>query len=434
MMGQGRMDDVLRSLLIVAGVVFLGMCVGSGIGLALNGIVPMTAGTTLGEGTYVSDSLDEQEQINKRVTFLLLGSDQRPGDTSYRTDTIILASADPGTKIISLLSIPRDSMVLGTYKINSIPFFYGNDMTKLVSVVSDITGVKIDGYVKTDFGGFKDIIDTLGGVDIYVETDMKKTLDGPDNINLKKGVQHLDGEMALQYVRYRDYVQGDIQRTACQQKFLMAVAERIFQPEAILKLPQLIPQLNSAIETDLKLTDLLRLAGMAKNFKSENIISATLPGNFYTAADGLSYWKINESVARKVTADLLKGITTNIVVLGPSVDMRPRMVIQEEQDELRAHEAMKEQDNSQTNKSETDKPGAETPEMTIDRDWSQKNLPDADADADSDVEEKNDNKKDKINNKLLEIKIESVLDRNKSIMVIDYGSIIEVIGKRSLIL
>ncbi|MCL1851894.1 MAG: LCP family protein [Peptococcaceae bacterium] len=325
MMSQKRLD-AFRSFLIIVGVTMLGVGFGSELGLALHRFAPLAANVPVPESSYTaSDAVDESEQITKRVTFLLIGTDQRPEDKHYRTDSLILASADPETKIISLLSIPRDSMVLGNIKINAIPFYYGYDMVKLVSVVSDITGVKIDGYVKTNFDGFKDIVDTLGGVDIYIETDMRKNLGGADNINLVKGMQHLDGDKALQYARYREYVQGDIHRTACQQKLLMAIAQKALQAETILKMPQLIPQVNNAVETDLKLSDLLKLAGMAKNFRSENMVSATLPGVFYTAADGQSFWRIDETVAKKVTANLFKGITSNKVVSGPSVDFRPKM-------------------------------------------------------------------------------------------------------------
>ena len=210
--------------------------------------------------------------IGQRLNVLLLGIDAREGETNTRTDTIILASVDPKTKQMSLLSIPRDTRVYipkhGYDRINSAAVYGGPEMT--MEVVSDLLGIPLKYYVLVDFNGFKNIVDTLGGVTLEVEQDMYH-YDPTDNyayhIDLKKGLQRLDGDKALQYVRYRGYAMGDIDRTAHQQKFLIALGKEVLQPSTILKLPSLVPTINKYVKTNLSLSDMMKLASAAKSME-----------------------------------------------------------------------------------------------------------------------------------------------------------------------
>ncbi|NLI93060.1 MAG: LCP family protein [Peptococcaceae bacterium] len=255
--------------------------------------------------------------MNNRVSFLLIGADKRPGGGSYNADSIIVASFDPQTKLVSLLSIPRDTRVTlsgskNYYKINAVPALKG--IPELEKQVTALTGIKLNGYVLTNFEGFKDIIDTLGGITIDVEKNMYyETGDKEDGyINLKAGVQKLNGTKALQYARFRHDATADIGRTARQQKVLTAVAKKMLEPLTILKLPALVPQLMKAVETDLSLKDLTTLAGGAKSFSDAKIVSQTLPGNAINL-DGLSYWEVNRTKAKEVAQNLLQGKTTGDV-------------------------------------------------------------------------------------------------------------------------
>lgn len=252
--------------------------------------------------------------LKNRVSFLLIGTDKRPGESSYNADSIIVVSFDPKTKLISLLSIPRDTRVTlpgskNYYKINAVPMLKG--IPELEKQVTGLTGIKLNGYVLTNFAGFKDIIDTLGGITIDVEKDMQhETGDKEDGyINLKAGVQVLDGSKALQYARYRDKTTADIGRTARQQKVLTTAGKKMLEPATILKLPKLVPQLMKTVETDLSLKDFLTLAGAAKSFDNAAIVTQTLPGDAIML-DGLSYWEVNRDNAKKVAANLLQGQTT----------------------------------------------------------------------------------------------------------------------------
>lgn len=265
-----------------------------------------------------------EEEIKNRVSVLLIGADQRPGQKTFSTDTIILASVDPETQQTSLLSIPRDTRVElaghGYLKINEIVAL--TDLPTLQSTVEELTGVAIAGYVQTNFQGFKKIIDTLGGITVNVEKNMYyETGDDEDGyINLRKGEQRLDGAKALQYARFRHDALADISRTARQQVVLKAVAKEMFQLSTIPKLPFLIPQLMDAVNTNLPAKSILALAKVAVKFDSSKVLTQTLPGSFLDL-DGISYWQVDPKKAKKVVQNLFRGQTTDEVIGQEAVDL-----------------------------------------------------------------------------------------------------------------
>lgn len=262
--------------------------------------------------------------LQNRVNVLLIGADQRPEETKFNTDSLILAMVDPKTQRVSLLSIPRDTRISlpghGYMKINSVAAL--TDLPTLQKSVEDLTGQAIAGYVQTNFQGFKKIIDTLGGVTVDVEKDMYyETGDTEDGyINLHKGVQRLDGAKALQYARFRHDALADISRTARQQVVLKAVAKEMFKLSTLPKLPFLIPQLMQAVHTNLSAKDILALSKVAVGFESSNVVSQTLPGTFLDL-DGVSYWKVDQIEVKKVVKNLLLGQTTDKVIDQDNVDL-----------------------------------------------------------------------------------------------------------------
>ncbi len=255
----------------------------------------------------------------KRVSVLLLGIDARKGETMARSDTMILADVDPKSKRVTLLSIPRDTGVSipghGWDKINSATVYGGPELA--MKVVSELTGVPVKHYVLTNFSGFKEIVDILGGVTIDVEQDMYHWDDedgGVYEIDLEKGVQRLDGDKALQYVRFRDYLMGDIDRTVVQQKFLAALVKEVLKPATIPKLPKLVPEISRHVKTNLGMGDMITLASAARNLEDCSVIAQTLPGRPVDIGGG-SYWGINPSEARQAVAMIFNGETLNNVVL-----------------------------------------------------------------------------------------------------------------------
>ncbi|HHW08170.1 MAG TPA: LCP family protein [Clostridia bacterium] len=146
---------------------------------------------------------------------------------------------------------------------------------------------------------FKELVDAIGGVEFYVPQDMKKKDQDPRlNIDLKQGHQRLDGDKALQLVRFRGYPNADIGRIETQQRFLLALADQLLTVANVPKLPQLVSIFAERVETDLSFRDLQWFARKVMDLDAETDITvATLPiagfGNYqghnyvYLAKDNL---------------------------------------------------------------------------------------------------------------------------------------------------
>lgn len=267
-----------------------------------------------------SDSISEQDEKGKVINILFMGIDARDAKSNSRSDTMILASIDSKTKKVAMVSIPRDTHIknaLGhSEKINSVNYIKGPEAA--CKEVAKLLDTKVDYYVVTNFAGFGDIVDTLGGVDINVETDMVHK-DVSYSIYLSKGYQHLNGDQALQYVRYRGGPTADIGRTQRQQKFIKALASQMFKAKTVLKLPKLLPQLSKCVHTNIPMTDMVYLANMAKKIDTSQIAAQTLPGYPYTdPGSGASYWEADKTKAKILISSLLEGKTFPVVGDPPS--------------------------------------------------------------------------------------------------------------------
>jgi LCP family protein required for cell wall assembly len=188
---------------------------------------------------------------------LVLGSDARQRGVASRSDTIMLCRLDPESESASILSIPRDTKVelagYGTQKINAALAFGGP--AGAVKAISDFVGVEIAHVVLIDFEGFADLVDRLGGVMINVPA-----YSSFGNIELQPGIQMLNGEQALAFVRDRyHYALGDFQRAANQRALLKAVARKIIQAPAN-EIPGYVSSFAECTTTDLTAKELIDLA------------------------------------------------------------------------------------------------------------------------------------------------------------------------------
>ena len=254
----------------------------------------------------------------KHFTVLLVGVDQRPSEKFFcNTDPLLVASINTTNGQVALLSIPRDTQVTipgyGKEKINAAARL-GKGLKTTQALVEEIIGQPIDGYVLTNFTGFKTIIDTLGGITLTVEKDMYYlTGDKEDGIiNLKKGTQRLNGTQALQYARFRQDALADISRTSRQQAVLKAMEKEFLQVKTLPKLPGLISQITKCTETDLSIGQLWSMANILLRFKNSDITSQTLPGNFLVE-DDISYWRVNPLKSHALVKRLIEeGKTTSV--------------------------------------------------------------------------------------------------------------------------
>lgn len=218
----------------------------------------------------------------ERVNILLLGVDSRGEEKSPRSDTMLVASIDPVTKQAHLFSLLRDTYVNipghGRERLNSAVVYGGPKLA--MQTVGELTGLDIQYYVYTDFEGFIHLVDEIGGIEFYVEKDMRYTsrADGPEyDINLKEGLQHMDGKTALQYVRFRHDALSDYARTERQRKFISAVVEKSLTPASIIRLPNILKAIDPYIHTNLTKIEMAKLGWLGLEVKSKEIIGVQLP-------------------------------------------------------------------------------------------------------------------------------------------------------------
>jgi LCP family protein required for cell wall assembly len=217
---------------------------------------------------------------------LVVGSDARNGETASRSDTIMLCRLDPETKQVSILSIPRDTRVelegYGTQKINAAMAYGGP--AGAVEAVSAFVGVEIAHVVMINFDGFTGIVNRLGGVaiDVPFYTSL-------DYVELQPGLQTLNGEQALAFVRCRkDYALGDFQRAANQRAFLKAITRQIMDAPTT-ELPGYVESLAECVETDLTTAQLIDMAMAFKEMDVDaDMYTGQVPSTTGTI-DGASY-------------------------------------------------------------------------------------------------------------------------------------------------
>ena len=238
--------------------------------------LPQAAATPLEPGLLPSGA-------DERFTVLLLGIDRRAdGGWGYRTDTIVIVSADRDAGSVALVSIPRDLQVAipgrGDDRINTanvygyLDGYAGGGPALVKEVIEASFGVAVDAYVMVDFDGFVQVVDAVGGIDV----DVPRTLDDPfypdpraedphayTTIHFEAGVQHMDGERALQYARSR-MTTSDADRMERQQLILLALGEAVRRGSWSADLPELVTGLADAVHTDLALGQIVELAALAE--------------------------------------------------------------------------------------------------------------------------------------------------------------------------
>lgn len=243
----------------------------------------------------------------RRQNILFLGVDasNNPNDlwTGTRTDTIILVNIDPRTKSVNALSIPRDSKVYlpgdnGVNKINAAHAIGGIEMTK--RTIEDTLGVHIDRYIMVHDSAVKEIVDAMDGLDIYVEKPMHyNDYSGNLHINFSKGDHHLDGQQAVEYLRFRHDALGDIGRTQRQQWLLRSLLNKLKQPATITKIPDIISVAKKYVKTDMSFYEMSQYAALAKHIDMDKIEIAMLPGA-PNQKGYISYWILDPEKTQEV--------------------------------------------------------------------------------------------------------------------------------------
>lgn len=284
MIKRGVLGGLLAVLLV--GVV--------GVGAWFTRVVDNLGGNGLIDGG-IRAILSDSDVAREPFYVLLLGTDGRPGEEVYRSDSIILARIDPTEKSASLISIPRDTMVVyngETMKINATHAVNGPQ--GVVEAVNDLCfngEQKISHYAEINFEGMEDLIDAVGGIDL----EATEEVDDPEHLDIKieKGFQHMDGATALTYARCRyTYADGDFTRMRHQRQVLSALAKKILNDLDPATIMGTVEELSKVVITTLGVQDIVSVANAMRGMDVENdMYVANVPSyaDETTNVNGVSY-------------------------------------------------------------------------------------------------------------------------------------------------
>ena len=272
-------------------------------------------------------SASEQEKIKDVINVAVFGTDE----DGFRADVNMVVSFNTNTKELHMISVPRDTRVrltddmisylekegeyvpnrngvYGQCKLTEVHAYAGegNRCTFSVAMLEELLDIQIDYYVKFDLTAFKKVVDAVGGVDFYVPMNMywDMTDTGGPLINLREGMQHLDGEKAEQLVRFRDgYAQKDLKRIEVQQEFITALIEKVCSSQTLMsKLDDLVEVVLDCTESDITVTEALKYVKYVKDLDPAKITSDTVPG------EGGSYFDMDEEGTKELIDWRIHGI------------------------------------------------------------------------------------------------------------------------------
>ncbi|WP_301169282.1 LCP family protein [Brevibacillus nitrificans] len=244
--------------------------------------------------------VEQPYEEKESLSFVIVGLDTRQNIGMLNTDVLVVAVANPVTKKLTMVSLPRDTRVEipgypGYHKINEV-FALGeeikkraeskgqtvteNGMTLLKKTLESMLGVSVAHYVQLDFEGFTAVIDKLGGVKVDVDKDLVYELPQEGVYrSLKKGTQVLNGEQALGFVRHRldkrgsAYNSSDFDRNRRQQQVIKAVADKVASVDGISSLTAVLETVGKHIRTDLSKDQINGLAMDFGTISSERMTS-----------------------------------------------------------------------------------------------------------------------------------------------------------------
>lgn len=255
-----------------------------------------------------------KEEFKGEITFLVMGIDGMDLTTEeakhQRTDTMILTRINFETGEVRMLNLPRDTQYKfpnGNYvKLNAGHATGGSELA--MKYINNLTGLQVENYAKVDYMAVKKLVDSIGGVEFEIPFRMKylDTTKGKElSIDFKPGLQTLNGQQAIEFLRWRKNSPGipmptdgsDISRIEHQQQFLKAVISQALSFKNVFKLPKILRVVLPNVETNIPIETILKMATSAGKIDTENIKTMTLPGHAENDAEGISYWIMNKAEA-----------------------------------------------------------------------------------------------------------------------------------------
>lgn len=247
------------------------------------------------------------------LRMLIVGVDSsRIEENNIRTDSMMVLQMDYESGKVSLLSIPRDSYVYippidRMDKINHAYQHGGIETTK--SIVENLLNLEIPYYITIGYDMAREVIDLVGGVEVDVPIDMNyddPSADPPLSIHLEKGVQILDGDKSIGFLRFReDYVDRDLGRIKAQQAFVKSFLHELKQPTNLLKVPLMVKVYTEHVHTNIPLSKVMKFGSKVNRYQFAEMEAVTLPG-VPNARQGISYYDIDATAVEEVVDRLFR--------------------------------------------------------------------------------------------------------------------------------
>ena len=240
-----------------------------------------------------------EPKSNETANILLLGmdigdSENTSNTAARRTDTMMLLNYNPRTDNIKVVSIPRDTLIevedahdnegnyIPYWKINAAYVLGGEQ--EVIEHVEKLVDVTVNYIVEIDYAAFRNLIDAIGGVEMYIDRDMNYDDDAQDlHIHFNKGeTVLLDGQKAEQFFRWRKnndgtgLVDGDLGRIKNQQKFISAVIEKCTSPAILVQIPDILNSIKENVVTNMSGSDMLKYG--LKMISNSGVSMHTLQG------------------------------------------------------------------------------------------------------------------------------------------------------------
>lgn len=255
--------------------------------------VPVWSANALASANAEKKMTASQQTIN----VLLLGVDDTAEEGYYaQADSAVLFIVDTEAETAAMISIPSDTRIPleGRTEAVALRDIYRQGGTPLaLRMVEGYLGITIPYYATVDHAVFTQVIDELGGIDLYVEKNMAYT-DSYDGftIDLKKGYQTLDGEKAQQYIRYRDPDLGEFGRMKRQQRLVKAIIDQHATFGTMFDVPSILSILDEQSDTNLTFYPLLRIANVLSEYQPDMMLGEILPGQTQSDVQG-TYWGVD---------------------------------------------------------------------------------------------------------------------------------------------
>ncbi|ASC73000.1 Putative transcriptional regulator YvhJ [Halomicronema hongdechloris C2206] len=272
-------------------------------------------------------------RVERPVNLLVMGIDEvpdaaanSPARFSGRTDTLLLVRVNPDEQRASIMSIPRDTRVeipaVGLNKINHANVVGGPELVAR-TISYNLGPIAIDRYVRINTSAFRELVDLVGGVDVFVPKRMVyQDRSQGLTINLQPGWQTLNGDQAEQFARFRQDAQGDIGRVQRQQMLLKALRQRLTSPTVIPRLPQAIRIAQRHVDTNLTLEEMLALANFVLTLEPEQLQMVMLPGHFSNGDYNASYWIPDLQASAKVMDEFFQSSAVALLSHQESTSVR----------------------------------------------------------------------------------------------------------------